>query len=79
MKFESKYGLGELVYVVYHEKTGILIELDTINEIVFKNDKVLYFTENCFDQLEESQIYPLEDFEKIKFEFVRKSDDECTS
>ena len=77
MTFTSKFALGQVVYVVYHEKTGIMIELDKINEIVFKGDSIIYFTENCFDQLDESQIYDLTDFIKIRYELIKEHDDEC--
>lgn len=75
MKIETKYGLGEIVYVVYRNHNGIEVELDTITEICISKNKTIYFTENSGDDISESQIYPLEDFDKIKFELIKESDD----
>lgn len=76
MKFESKFALGEVVYVTYEEKSGILVELDTINEIVFKKEGILYFTEHCYDQISESQIFKLDEFNKIKYLLIEVGDDD---
>lgn len=75
MMIESKFALDEVVYVTYKEGKGILLEIDTIKEILFNKEGIFYFTKNCLDQVSESQVYSLDEFDKIKYLLIEGDED----
>ncbi len=60
MKIETKYSIGEKVYIVFKEDTDSFVKIfkDNIQEIVVQKNKILYYAESFCEEFEEDEIVP---------------------
>lgn len=62
MKIETKYNIGEKIYIVFideeKEETSVRIYKDTIEEIIIQKNKVKYYAEKFYDEINEKEIVP---------------------
>ena len=60
MKLESKYEIGQKIWIVYSNKGEVCIYDDTISEIAKNKSHMYYVTETACIELEEDEIIPYE-------------------
>lgn len=61
MKIETKYNIGDHIWVVYENRGEVCVYDDYIREIIIdKNNNILYFGETCPDEISEDEIIPYE-------------------
>ena len=72
MKIETKFSIGEQVYVVYERHNCVEIFLDTIDEIAISKNRILYFVEQGLDDVPEEDVYGLDEFDKIRFRLIKQ-------
>lgn len=71
MKIETKYNIGDKVWIVYEPKTDstffgeVSIYTDTIVEIVIYKNGIVYAFENCPEELKESEIIIYNEKDKL--------------
>ena len=77
MKIETKYNVGDKVWIVYeptireeefkvYKLAGeVALYLDRIIEIVFYDNKIVYVFENCPEELEEYEIILYNEKDKL--------------
>lgn len=56
MKIETKYNIGDRVWVVYEDRGEVSVYDTTIDSICYEKDGLCYFTKECNDYLEEMLI-----------------------
>lgn len=71
MKIETRFVIGEQVYYVCEFEDYIEIHIDTITDISISKDKICYFTKNCYDSINESDLYKLDEFYKIRYKLIK--------
>ena len=65
MKIETKYNIGDHIWVVYKERATVGIYDEYINEIAInKNNQITYYMGNCED-FEEDKIILYEEKDKL--------------
>lgn len=66
MKIETKYDIGQKIWVLYEEDCVVKIYDDEIKEIVINTaGKVLYFSNFCDEEIPEEYIILYEDHDKL--------------
>lgn len=66
MKIETKYDIGQKIWVLYEVDGEVRIHDDEIKEIVINTaGKVLYFANFCDEEIPEEYIILYEDNEKL--------------
>ena len=65
MKIETKYDIGQRIWIVYEHKGEAHIYEDEIAEICFAKDEILYFLKKGCDEVEEKDIILYEDTESL--------------
>lgn len=62
MVIESKYEIGQQVWDVYRDKNQIIVQKDTLMEIVYsEKDGVLYMLSIC-EEVKEKDVITIDDF-----------------
>lgn len=56
MKIETKFKIGQEVYVIFKEDAEIKLFKDTIDSIVIKKDKVVYFMNKICEEFNEDEL-----------------------
>ena len=77
MKIETKYEIGDKIWIVYKEKQSVGIYYDFIYEIaVNKDNNIIYYTKYT-EELEENEIILYHEKDKLlqKIEDLLKSED----
>lgn len=66
MKIETKYDIGQKMWVLYAVNNEVRVYEDEIIEIVINSSrKVLYFGVHCAEEIPEEQIILYEDTAKL--------------
>ena len=66
MKIETKYEIGQKIWVLYELDGEVRIHDDEIKEIIINTaGKVLYFPNFCDEEIPEEDIILYEDNEKL--------------
>lgn len=66
MKIETKYDIGQHIWVVYEYQEEICIYDDYITEVIMPKDgTVKYMSEKCDDTFKEEEIILYEDANKL--------------
>lgn len=65
MKIETKYDIGQHIWVVYKYREEISVYDDYIVEITVGKDCVEYLSENCDASYKEDEIIVYEDANKL--------------
>ncbi len=62
MQIETKYKIGEDVYIVFKEDCDDCVQIykDSISEIIIKKNEQLYFAINLCEEISEEDIVPIE-------------------
>ena len=77
MKIETKYEIGDKIWIVYKEKQSVGIYYDFIHEIAInKDNNIIYYTKYT-EELEENEIILYHEKDKLlqKIEDLLKSED----
>jgi hypothetical protein len=57
MKLDLKFGIGDIVYIVYKEKKEVKVFKDVITEFaISKQYGLVYYTENFGDEIKEEDM-----------------------
>ena len=67
MKIETKYEIGQRIWIVYKHKGEVQVYCEPILEIVFEKDRYYYATNSCYDEIAEEDIIIEDEKEKIIF------------
>ena len=59
MKIETKYNIGDRVWIAYEDRGEVSVYDTTIDSISYEKEGLCYYTKECNDYLEE-QIIPYE-------------------
>ena len=65
MKIETKYDIGQRIWIVYEHQGEIHVYEDKIIEICIAEKGTVYLPNSCTDEVEESEIILYEDTEKL--------------
>lgn len=65
MKIETKYEIGQHIWIVYEYKGEVHVYEDEVMEICLTKKGIVYFPKFDGDELEESEIILYEDTEKL--------------
>ena len=60
MKLETKYEIGQKIWIVYSNRGEVCIYDDKISEIARNKSHMYYITETACIELEEDEIIPYE-------------------
>ena len=72
MRVETKYNLGDKIWVVYDFQGEVHVYEDKIIEICVSEKKgIIYLPDSCTDDIEEKDIILYEDTEKLVKEIKR--------
>lgn len=64
MKIETKYEIGQKIWVTQEQDGVVNVTIDTITEVLVNSSgKILYFAENISDEIPEEYIIPYEETE----------------
>lgn len=70
MKIESKYNIGDRVWIVYEDRGEVSVYDTIIDSISVEKDGLCYYTKECNDYLEELLI-PYEDTDKLLKKIIK--------
>lgn len=65
MKIETKYDIGQRIWIVYEHKGEVHVYEDKIIEICIAEKGTVYLPNSCTDEVEESEIILYEDTDKL--------------
>jgi len=66
MKIETKYNLGDHVYVIYENRGEVCIYDDYIQEIAVNKDRtVYYYLDKCGNDIPENELIPYSEKDKL--------------
>ena len=66
MKIETKYEIGQKVWVTQEQDGVVSVAIDTITEVLVNGaGKILYFAENTGDEIPEEYIISYENTEQL--------------
>ena len=65
MKIETKYEIGQRIWIVYKHKGEVQVYCEPILEIVFEKDRYYYATNSCYDEIAEEDIILEADKDKL--------------
>lgn len=67
MEIKTDYEIGQEVYLCYVRGDFEAIEIfkDTIQSVVIENNRILYYTKNFFDEIEQDFVVGLDEKEKL--------------
>lgn len=66
MRIETKYSLGDRIWVIYSDTNReVRLYEDIIKEIVINNEKILYYGDVCGEEIEEKDIILYTDMDKL--------------
>lgn len=67
MTINTKYYIGDKVYVVFKETTRSEIEVcvGTIKEILIKENTIKYYVDTLYEEFEEEELVPINDKEGL--------------
>lgn len=67
MTINTKYGIGDKVYVVFKEtdKSEIEVCVGTVQEILIKERTIEYYIDTVYEAFEEEKLIPINDKEGL--------------
>lgn len=66
MKIETKYEIGQKIWVTQEHDGVVNVTIDTITEVLVNSaGKILYFAENTSDEIPEEYIISYENTEQL--------------
>ena len=65
MKVETKYEIGQKIWVVYSNNGEAAVYQDTIDEICINKAGLLYLTKIAYVELEEDEIIPYQNDSRL--------------
>lgn len=71
MLIETKYEIGQKIWIVYKNKGEVCLYCEAIEEIVFEKEGFFYMTEHSFDEIQEKDVILENDKDKL-FEAIQK-------
>ncbi len=71
MKIETKYEIGQKIWIVYKNKGEVCLYCEAISDIVFDKSGFWYTTENSYDEIAEEDIILENEKDKL-FEAIQK-------
>lgn len=71
MKIETKYEIGQKIWIVYKNKGEVCLYCEAILEIAFDKNGFWYTTENSYDEIKEKDVILENDKDKL-FEAIQK-------
>ena len=70
MKIETKYEIGQKIWIVYKNKGKVCLYCEAISEIAFNTEKLCYITYSC-NEIQEKDVILENDKDKL-FEAIQK-------
>lgn len=74
MKIETKYEIGQRVWILYENRGEVCVFDDIITEIIYR-DKVCYFVKQACDEFEEDKMILYEDKEGLANKILELMED----
>lgn len=71
MFIQTKYDIGQRIWIVYKHQGEVQVYCEPILEIVFKKDSFFYTTNSYYDEIAEEDIILEDDKDKL-YEKIRK-------
>ena len=71
MFIQTKYDIGQRIWIVYKHKGEVQVYCEPILEIVFEKDRYYYATNSCYDEIAEEDIILEADKDKL-YEKIQK-------
>lgn len=67
MMINTKYGIGDMVYVVFKEtdKSNIEVCVGMVQEIVIKENTIGYYVDTLYEEFKEEELVPINDKEGL--------------
>lgn len=65
MKIETKYDIGQRIWIVYEHQGEIHVYEDKIIEICIAEKGTVYLPNSCTDEVEEEEIILYKDMDKL--------------
>lgn len=65
MTINTKFGIGDEVYIVYKENDEVKIFKDEIEEIVIYEVETCYYVRNSCEQIREDELIHIENRDKV--------------
>ena len=71
MLIETKYEIGQKIWIAYKNKGEVCLYCEAIEEIAFEKEGFFYMTEHSFDEIQEKDVILENDKDKL-FEAIQK-------
>lgn len=71
MLIQTKYDIGQRIWIMYKHQGEVQAYCEPILEIVFEKDRYFYATEHSYDEIAEKDIILEDDKDKL-FEKIQK-------
>lgn len=67
MTINTKYGIGDKVYVVFKEtdKSEIEVCVATVQEILIRENTIRYYIDTLYEEFKEEELIPINDKEGL--------------
>ena len=72
MLIQTKYDIGQRIWIVYKNKGEVCLYCEAIQEIIFSKETFSYMTENSYDEIKEIDVILENDKDKL-FETIQQT------